>query len=533
MKKLNLLDQSTSFKVNDTGTIIPFNAYEDNQPVFATSDDTVTFRIKNEMGFLKAVNATVVTGGYIFELNTKDLVGLVPGTYEIELSITNNKDNEESIFPDTGFCSFTINESALTVTGTQIPTMSLDSFKQQLEQYVQAQTATKIQGIEDDFKTYVASVKEGPQGEAGPAGNDGKAATVVVGKTITADSGQSASVTNSGTSSAAILDFTLPAGPQGTPGAAATLAVGNVTSYKPWVCWDSAGKSYFKGYINSSGENANSSDIATDYFKTYSNDMYSISLPPTVPHLEQSKLLRIFWYDTNKNFVKNDDMQNLTFPYTWTVTSPCDGFARISLYVGDNSTADGTSQRIVVTDIGHSNVTNSGNSTNATFNVQLGAGSTGLTGPQGVQGPQGPQGSIGDYGVFTGWLDLTPYMDTTNVWATPNSSTYCKYAVTSFNGQNILWVRLHAKLRDASVAGKYGTTLFTIPSDVRSQYGHGEWSEFNTLYETCGVPCVYNLNKSEGIVTTQGYLPMINGSTTSSAPSGANKDCNLYAWFIL
>lgn len=218
MKKLNLLDQSTSFKVNDTGTIIPFNAYEDNQPVFATSDDTVTFRIKNEMGFLKAVNATVATGGYIFELNTKDLVGLVPGTYEIELSITNNKDNEESIFPDTGFCSFTINESALTVTGTQIPTMSLDSFKQQLEQYVQAQTATKIQGIEDDFKSYVASVKEGPKGEAGPAGNDGKAATITVGTTTTADIGESANVTNSGTSNNAVLNFTIPRGKQGPKG---------------------------------------------------------------------------------------------------------------------------------------------------------------------------------------------------------------------------------------------------------------------------------------------------------------------------
>lgn len=174
MKKLNLLDQSSSFKVNDTGTIIPFNAFEDNQPFSVTADDaTPVFRIKNEMGFLKSVNATVAIGGYIFQLNTKDLVGLVPGTYQVELVVTDSKTNEEQIFPDTGFCSFNITDSAMTVTGTQIPTMSLDSFKQQLEQYVQTQTDNRIQGIEDDFSKYVESVKQGPKGETGPQGEQG------------------------------------------------------------------------------------------------------------------------------------------------------------------------------------------------------------------------------------------------------------------------------------------------------------------------------------------------------------------------
>lgn len=160
MKKLNLLDQSTSFKVNDTGTIIPFNAFENNQPFSVTADDaTPVFRIKNEMGFLKSVNATVAVGGYIFQLNTKDLVGLVPGTYQIELAVTDSKTNEELIFPDTGFCSFNITDSAMTVTGTQIPTMSLDSFKNELQQYVQNQTADKLQSIENDFRAYVNNLQ--------------------------------------------------------------------------------------------------------------------------------------------------------------------------------------------------------------------------------------------------------------------------------------------------------------------------------------------------------------------------------------
>lgn len=177
MKKLNLLDQSPSFKVNDTGTIIPFNAFEDNQPFSVTADDaTPVFRIKNEMGFLKSINATVAVGGYIFQLNTKDLVGLVPGTYQVELAVTDSKTNEELIFPDTGFCSFNITDSAMTVTGTQIPTMSLDSFKNELQQYVEDQATNKLQTIESDFQTYLDNLQDSTIKQAQQASKDAQTA---------------------------------------------------------------------------------------------------------------------------------------------------------------------------------------------------------------------------------------------------------------------------------------------------------------------------------------------------------------------
>lgn len=185
MKKLNLLDQSPSFKVNDTGTIIPFNAFENNQPFSVTADDaTPVFRIKNEMGFLKSVNATVAVGGYIFQLNTKDLVDLVPGTYQVELAVTDSKTNEEQIFPDTGFCSFNITDSAMTVTGTQIPTMSLDSFKNELQQYVENQAESKLQTIKSDFQTYVDNLKDSTIKQAQQASSDAKKAL----DTVTANS---------------------------------------------------------------------------------------------------------------------------------------------------------------------------------------------------------------------------------------------------------------------------------------------------------------------------------------------------------
>ena len=70
----------------------------------------------------------------------------------------------------------------------------------------------------------------GPQGETGPAGPagsqgpagadgvDGQAATITVGTVTTGAPGSNASVTNSGTEQAAVLDFVIPQGAKGDPG---------------------------------------------------------------------------------------------------------------------------------------------------------------------------------------------------------------------------------------------------------------------------------------------------------------------------
>jgi len=60
-----------------------------------------------------------------------------------------------------------------------------------------------------------------------PRGNTGQAATVAVGSTTTGSAGSSASVVNSGTSAAAVLEFTIP---RGNTGNAATVAVGTTTT---------------------------------------------------------------------------------------------------------------------------------------------------------------------------------------------------------------------------------------------------------------------------------------------------------------
>ena len=63
-----------------------------------------------------------------------------------------------------------------------------------------------------------------------PKGDKGDAATIEVGTVTTGDAGTSATVTNSGTTAAAVFDFAIPQGVKGDTGTAATVAVGTVTT---------------------------------------------------------------------------------------------------------------------------------------------------------------------------------------------------------------------------------------------------------------------------------------------------------------
>jgi hypothetical protein len=92
----------------------------------------------------------------------------------------------------------------------------------------------------------------GPQGEQGepgmpgsPGGDgapgaDGAAATIAVGTVTTLAPGSSATVVNSGTSSAAVLDFGIPEGEPGAPGSGGAGAVDSVNGQTGAVVLDAA-----------------------------------------------------------------------------------------------------------------------------------------------------------------------------------------------------------------------------------------------------------------------------------------------------
>ena len=81
----------------------------------------------------------------------------------------------------------------------------------------------KDTGVDLDLKFSIPRGPQGPPGEGGGKGEDGTAATIVVGTTVEGP----AKVFNSGTTSAAILDFTVPKGDPGTTVTVGTTATGN------------------------------------------------------------------------------------------------------------------------------------------------------------------------------------------------------------------------------------------------------------------------------------------------------------------
>ena len=83
------------------------------------------------------------------------------------------------------------------------------------------------QGIQGETGPTGATGPTGPQGDPGPQGTAGTAATITIGTVTTGAAGSSVVVTNSGTSTAALLNFTIPKGDTGDP---ATVTAGtNIT----------------------------------------------------------------------------------------------------------------------------------------------------------------------------------------------------------------------------------------------------------------------------------------------------------------
>lgn len=77
---------------------------------------------------------------------------------------------------------------------------------------------------------------KGDTGDTGPQGAPGPAATVQVGQVTTGEPGSNATVTNSGTENAAVLNFSIPRGAPGAKGdigATPNITVGEVTTLEP------------------------------------------------------------------------------------------------------------------------------------------------------------------------------------------------------------------------------------------------------------------------------------------------------------
>ena len=115
-------------------------------------------------------------------------------------------------------------------------------------------------GVQPDSNAYDWAVLAAAGG-AGPTGSAGAAASVQVGTVTTGAAGSSASVTNSGTASAAVLNFTIPQGAAGAAGSGGSGGGGGTSGIPYQTMYHSV--SYAASYYSVNNTNQSSTETPT------------------------------------------------------------------------------------------------------------------------------------------------------------------------------------------------------------------------------------------------------------------------------
>lgn len=151
-----------------------------------------------------------------------------PGT---EAAVTNAGTESAAVFNfviprgNTGATGATGSTGPTGATGPQGPQGIQGETGPQGPQGIQGETGPQgpqgeqgIQGIQGETGPTGATGPAGPKGDTGNTGPAGAAATIAIGAVTTGSPGSSVSVTNSGTTSAAVFNFTIPRGDKGDQG---------------------------------------------------------------------------------------------------------------------------------------------------------------------------------------------------------------------------------------------------------------------------------------------------------------------------
>lgn len=238
MRYLQNENDTLVFKTGDTSETIRLSARNDNQPITFVDGDTATVHVDKDNAHVKTIEAVLVFGSNNITFSTSELSDLPAGQYQLEVWVKLASDGSQAIYPSEGMLDFTIDRNADSLEGGAITTITLDSFKDQLNQAIEeakkqaapGKSAYQLwldegnKGTEQDF---LASLK-GEKGDAGATGETGK----------TGQPGLSAYqlAVNAGFkgSETEWLDYLRkgPQGPQGTPG---TNGKDGQSAYQIWL----------------------------------------------------------------------------------------------------------------------------------------------------------------------------------------------------------------------------------------------------------------------------------------------------------
>ena len=224
MRYLQNENDTLVFKTGDTSETIRLSARNDNQPIIWSDGDTAEIHVDKDEAHVKTVTATLVIGSNNVTFSTSELSDLPAGQYQLEVWTKLASDGTQAIWPSQGMLDFTIDRNADSLEGGSITTITLDTFKDQLNQAIKEAKAQATpgksayqlwldegnKGTEQDFLTSLKGAKgdQGATGATGQAGQPGLSAYQLA--------------VNAGFkgTEAEWLDYLRkgPQGPQGTPG---------------------------------------------------------------------------------------------------------------------------------------------------------------------------------------------------------------------------------------------------------------------------------------------------------------------------
>ncbi|MDD1401002.1 hypothetical protein PSA87_05075 [Limosilactobacillus reuteri] len=184
MRYLQNENDTLTFKAGDTSEIIRLSARNDNEPIIWSDGDTAEIHVDKDDAHVKTVTATLVIGSNNVTFSTSELSDLPAGKYQLEVWTNLASDGTQAIWPSQGMLDFTIDRNADSLEGGAITTITLDTFKDQLNQAIKeaksqatpGKSAYQLwldegnKGSEQDF---LASLK-GEKGDAGKTGETGQ-----------------------------------------------------------------------------------------------------------------------------------------------------------------------------------------------------------------------------------------------------------------------------------------------------------------------------------------------------------------------
>lgn len=143
-------------KFGDTATVFQLGLMKDDE-VYNFGDDEVTVNIANETGYVLSVTPDKSSQNTVLDLdfNKVPLKNLTPDSYRLEVEVKST-DGDIAKFPTSGAMTFSINHDLKETSGELVPTVTFDNV---------------LAAVDEKIAVYMDTVKVGPQGPVGPAGN--------------------------------------------------------------------------------------------------------------------------------------------------------------------------------------------------------------------------------------------------------------------------------------------------------------------------------------------------------------------------